>query len=43
MIDEVVEECIIEEDWRKWKEKVLATAGKGIGRKNVMERSENGG
>ena len=33
MIDEVGEGCFIEEVWRKWKEKVLAAAEKGIGRK----------
>ena len=40
MIDEVREGCLIEEVWRRWKEKVLAAAEKGKGREKKMERSE---
>ena len=31
MIGEVIDGCLIEEVWRRWKEKVLAAAEKGIG------------
>ena len=40
MIGEVMEGCLIEEVWRRWKEKVPVVAEKGIRWEKMMERSE---
>ena len=42
VISEVMEGCLIEEVWRRWKEKVLAAAEKGIGRKKWWRGQRDG-